>query len=155
MTWGVFQVYIVLPLYILHVFLCFWVVPTKIACEYRFMDVSKLHIFSKTYLHALQYVTAWYYSKYRFMKINLIFKDYESEIYKNDQEVERSSAFWWWFDLIEFLMILFRGLLFEIIVNWVFWVFWEPKGQLVSKCLFGAFNSPKKRTKTIRLEVPY
>ena len=76
MTWGVFQVYIVLPLYILHVFFCFWVVPTKIACEYRFMDVSKLHIFSKTYLHALQYVTAWYYSKYRFMKINLIFKDY-------------------------------------------------------------------------------
>ena len=61
------------------------------------------------------------------MKINFIFKDYESEIYKNDQEVERSSAFWWWFDLIEFLMILFRGLLFEIIVNWVFWVFWEPR----------------------------
>ena len=153
MIWGVFQVYIVLPLYILHVFLCFWVVPTKIACEYRFMDVSKLHIFSKTYLHALQYVTAWYYSKYRFMEINLIFKDYESEIYKNDQEVERSSAFWW-FDLIEYLMILFRGLFFEIIVNWVFWVFWEPKGQFFSKCLLGVFNYPKKRTKTIQLEVP-
>ena len=28
------------------------------------------------------------------------------------------------------------------------------KGQLISKCLFGVFNSPKKRTKTIRLEVP-
>ena len=27
------------------------------------------------------------------------------------------------------------------------------KGQLISKCLFGVFNSPKKRTKTIRLEV--
>ena len=106
----------------------FWNCLTfKIACEYRFMDIFKLHMFSKTNLHALQYVTAWYYSKYRFMKINLIFKDYESEIYKNDQEVERSSAFWWWFDLIEFLMILFRGLLFEIIVNWVFWVFWEPR----------------------------
>ena len=25
------------------------------------------------------------------------------------------------------------------------------KGQLISKCLFGIFNSPKKRTKTIRL----
>ena len=88
------------------------------------------------------------------MKINFIFKDYESEIYKNDQEVERSSAFWWWFDLIEFLMILFRGLFFETMVNWVFWVFWEPKGQLISKCLFGVFNSPKKWTKTIGLKVP-
>ena len=29
------------------------------------------------------------------------------------------------------------------------------KGQLISKCLLGAFNSPKKRTKTIRLEVLY
>ena len=29
-----------------------------------------------------------------------------------------------------------------------------PKGQLISKRLFGVFNSPKKRTKTIRLEVP-
>ena len=28
------------------------------------------------------------------------------------------------------------------------------KGQLISKCLFGVFNSPKKPTKTIRLEVP-
>ena len=28
------------------------------------------------------------------------------------------------------------------------------KGQLISKCLFGVFNPPKKRTKTIRLEVP-
>ena len=28
------------------------------------------------------------------------------------------------------------------------------KGQIISKCLFGVFNSPKKRTKTIRLEVP-
>ena len=28
------------------------------------------------------------------------------------------------------------------------------KGQLISKCLFGVFNSSKKRTKTIRLEVP-
>ena len=28
------------------------------------------------------------------------------------------------------------------------------KGQFISKCLFGVFNSPKKRTKTIRLEVP-
>ena len=27
------------------------------------------------------------------------------------------------------------------------------KGQLISKCLFGFFNSPIKRTKTIRLEV--
>ena len=27
------------------------------------------------------------------------------------------------------------------------------KGQLISKCLFGVFNSPKKRTKTIRPEV--
>ena len=27
------------------------------------------------------------------------------------------------------------------------------KGQLISKCHFGVFNSPKKRTKTIRLEV--
>ena len=30
----------------------------------------------------------------------------------------------------------------------------RTKGQLISKCLFGVFNSPKKRTKTIRLEVP-
>ena len=30
----------------------------------------------------------------------------------------------------------------------------SAKGQLISKCLFGTFNSPKKRTKTIRLEVP-
>ena len=29
------------------------------------------------------------------------------------------------------------------------------RGQLISKCLFGVFNSPKKGTKTIRLEVPY
>ena len=29
-----------------------------------------------------------------------------------------------------------------------------PKGQLISKFLFGVFNSPKKLTKTIRLEVP-
>ena len=29
-----------------------------------------------------------------------------------------------------------------------------PKGQLVSKCIFGVSNSSKKRTKTIRLEVP-
>ena len=27
------------------------------------------------------------------------------------------------------------------------------KGQLISKCLFGVFNSPKKRTKKIRFEV--
>ena len=27
------------------------------------------------------------------------------------------------------------------------------KGQLILKCLFGVFNSPKKQTKTIRLEV--
>ena len=27
------------------------------------------------------------------------------------------------------------------------------KGQLISKCLFGVFNSSKKRTKTIRPEV--
>ena len=27
------------------------------------------------------------------------------------------------------------------------------KGQLISKCLFGVFNPPKKRTKTIQLEV--
>ena len=27
------------------------------------------------------------------------------------------------------------------------------KGQLILKCLFGVFNSSKKRTKTIRLEV--
>ena len=33
-------------------------------------------------------------------------------------------------------------------------VLWS-KGQLISKCLFGVFNSPKKRKKTIRLEVPY
>ena len=26
------------------------------------------------------------------------------------------------------------------------------KGQLISKCLFGVFNSPKKQTKTIRIE---
>ena len=30
----------------------------------------------------------------------------------------------------------------------------SSKGQLISKCLFGVFNSPKKRMKTIRLEVP-
>ena len=28
------------------------------------------------------------------------------------------------------------------------------KGQLISKCLFGVFNSSKKRTKTIQFEVP-
>ena len=28
------------------------------------------------------------------------------------------------------------------------------KGQLISKCLFGVLNSPKKRTKSIQLEVP-
>ena len=28
------------------------------------------------------------------------------------------------------------------------------KGQLISKCHFSVFNSPKNRTKTIRLEVP-
>jgi hypothetical protein len=27
----------------------------------------------------------------------------------------------------------------------------DDKGQLISKCLFGIFNSPKKRTKKIRL----
>ena len=30
----------------------------------------------------------------------------------------------------------------------------EAKGRLISKCLFGVFNSSKKRTKTILLEVP-
>ena len=33
-------------------------------------------------------------------------------------------------------------------------LYWSVKGQLISTCLFGVFNSPKKRTKTIRLEVP-
>ena len=28
------------------------------------------------------------------------------------------------------------------------------KGQLILKCFMSDFNSPKKRTKTIRLEVP-
>ena len=28
------------------------------------------------------------------------------------------------------------------------------KGQLISKCLFGVINSPRKRIKTIRLEAP-
>ena len=31
---------------------------------------------------------------------------------------------------------------------------YQPKDQLISKCLFGVLNSPKKQTKTIRLEVP-
>ena len=42
--------------------------------------------------------------------------------------------------------------------NWRWNVFtkkWSPKGQLISKCLFSVFNSPKKGTKTIWLEVPY
>ena len=30
----------------------------------------------------------------------------------------------------------------------------SSKGQLISKCLFAVLNSPKKRTKTSRLEVP-
>ena len=30
----------------------------------------------------------------------------------------------------------------------------SSKGQLISKCLFGVFNSRKKRMKTIRLEIP-
>ena len=30
----------------------------------------------------------------------------------------------------------------------------SPKGQLISKCLFGVFNSPKRQTKTIWLEIP-
>ena len=29
----------------------------------------------------------------------------------------------------------------------------KAKGQLISKCLFGVFNSHKKRMKTIQLEV--
>ena len=29
----------------------------------------------------------------------------------------------------------------------------NPKGQLISKCLFGVFNSSKKRTRTILPEV--
>ena len=29
----------------------------------------------------------------------------------------------------------------------------QGKGQLVSECLFGVLNFPKKQTKTIRLEV--
>ena len=29
------------------------------------------------------------------------------------------------------------------------------KGQLISKCLFDVFNSPKKQMKTIQLDVPY
>ena len=29
----------------------------------------------------------------------------------------------------------------------------KGKGQLISKCLFGVFNSPNKRTKTIRLVI--
>ena len=31
---------------------------------------------------------------------------------------------------------------------------WDNKGQLISKCRFGVFNSPKKRMKTNRHEVP-
>ena len=34
-------------------------------------------------------------------------------------------------------------------------VSYATKGQLISKYIFGVFNSPKKCTKTIRLEVPY
>ena len=30
----------------------------------------------------------------------------------------------------------------------------RANGQLISKCLFGVFNYPKKREKTIQLEVP-
>ena len=30
----------------------------------------------------------------------------------------------------------------------------SPEGPLISKCLFGVFNSSKQRMKTIRLEVP-
>ena len=30
---------------------------------------------------------------------------------------------------------------------------WDNKGQLISKCLFGVFNSPKKRMKTNQHEV--
>ena len=38
---------------------------------------------------------------------------------------------------------------------WQYRVAWRhTKGQLISKCLFGVFNSPKKRTKTIQLQVP-
>ena len=33
-------------------------------------------------------------------------------------------------------------------------VSYATKGQLISKYIFGVFNSPKKCTKTIRLEVP-
>ena len=39
------------------------------------------------------------------------------------------------------------------IIEWEIKSFDKIKGQLISKCLFGVFNSPKKRTKTIRLEV--
>jgi hypothetical protein len=31
---------------------------------------------------------------------------------------------------------------------------YPAKGQLISKCLFGVFNSSKRQTKTIRPEVP-
>ena len=34
-----------------------------------------------------------------------------------------------------------------------FWDLATFKGQLISKCIFGLFNSPKKQTKIIRLEV--
>ena len=34
-----------------------------------------------------------------------------------------------------------------------YWIHTLGKGQLISKCLFGVFNSSKTRTKTIRLEV--
>ena len=34
-------------------------------------------------------------------------------------------------------------------------VLYAVKGQLISKCLFSVFNSSKKQTKTVQLEVPY
>ena len=38
----------------------------------------------------------------------------------------------------------------QMLINAKAWA----RGQLISKCLFGFFNSPKKRTKTIRHVVP-
>ena len=46
----------------------------------------------------------------------------------------------------EFLSESYDRMYFEVYGNF--------KVQLISKCLFGVFNSPKKRMKTIRLEVP-
>ena len=57
------------------------------------------------------------------------------------------------FSEVDFVQLAIGGMLMVIIILTKISIF--TKGQLISKCLFGIFNSPKKRTKNLSLLLWY